>query len=82
MGHVHDIERAKKSVQGRRMVVSLVMALLLWPAALFLELALLMREKFIGPENPAVTETVDPLKPLEDARGNPSARAPVEAHDE
>ena len=38
--------------RGRLLSLSIAMALVMWPAALFLELALLMREKFIGPEQP------------------------------
>ncbi len=58
------------------------MALVMWPAALFLELALLMREKFIGPEQPAATDTIDQLRPGEEVRGAPSARMPIEPHHE
>lgn len=70
------------SALGRRQLLAMALALAMWPAALFLELALLMREKFIGPENPAVTKTIDDLKPLEATERLGSVWAPIEPHDE
>lgn len=57
--------------RGRLLSLSIAMALVMWPAALFLELALLMREKFIGPEQSAVAQTLDDLAGLtaQDRRG-------------
>jgi hypothetical protein len=40
---------------ARHPLLAIVLTLALWPAALYLERALLMREKFDGPEPPAVT---------------------------